>query len=1268
MKCPQCQHDCPPEFAFCPMCGAALTAAPAPDALDAAVRRWIPRELAERLRAAGGRVGKERRTVTILFCDVQGSTALSEDLDPEDVMEIMDGAFDVLIPPVYRYEGTLARLMGDAVLAFFGAPIAHEDDPERACRAALEIIEGVQAYATRLEQERGIPGFDVRVGIHTGLVVVGEVGSDLRVEYTAMGDAVNLAQRLESAAPPGTVLISADTQRLIAALFETHALEPLHVRGRTEPVVAYRVTAPKLVREKPRGVAGLDSPLVGRDAEFTALMAAVDRVRDGEGGIVTIVGEAGIGKSRLVAEVRRAVRARGASPPQWIEGRCLSYSGNVAYQLWTDMLRNWLALPPDAGPLAVREALEAWLQERCPDRAGECSPFLARMMALPLPEESEIALAELNVQQIKEATFQAVKTSIENATRGQSLVLVCEDIYWADATSMELLEQVLPLTARLPLLLLCVFRPRREHPSWHVREAAARHHAGRHTDLWLAPLTEPESGQLVHNLLATETLPDPLHARILHVAEGNPFFVEEILRALIQEGTLQQDAAAGSWNVAEDAASIAIPETVDGVLNARIDRLPEDTRRVLTTASVIGRIFSRRVLASVSQLDGRLDAHLGTLQREEMIRRRTGRAEREYIFAHELTREAAYNGLLKAERRSLHRQVAGALEALYPERIQEHLGLLAHHWERADDPPQAVHYLLRAGDQARMAYAHREALDHFQRAQKLATQHDLPRQAARAWMKLGLTHHATYDFPRARQAYDQGFALWRQASKDRPAELPLAPHALRMDMFPEPVGLDPTRHWDVYSLWVSHHLFGKLAELTPELDVVPELARSWETQDGGMRYVFHLRDDLQWTDGRPVTAEDFAYAWRRVLNPATGAGVAGTFYAIRGARAFHQGEVSDPESVGIHALDEVTLAVDLEAPCAYFLYFAPYWCPLPRHVVEVQGLDWWKPEHIVTCGPFLLESWRRGERLVMVRNPQFPGRFDGNVERVVLHLGNEPAHNVALYEQDELDVLSPEVLPTAQMNLARQRHPAEDLSLPRAATKFLGFHCSQGPFDDLRVRRAFALAINRGALSGVGSFAAFPASGGLIPPGVPGHCPDVALPHDASRARETLAEAGYPGGRGLPPVKLVITEGLEGVCQELQAQWKQVLDVDVAWDSVPWKDYIPQIMAGKLQAYIVGMGAYYPDPDCFLSTERLVGRLRWPHEEYGQLIAQARRLLDPERRLELYAQAESILVEEAPLVPLSYGINFVLVKPWVTRFPTSVLKWPFFKDIVLEPH
>jgi class 3 adenylate cyclase len=240
------------------------------EGLDEAIQRLVPREFADRLLATRGQVQAERRIVTILFSDVKGSTALAEALDPEDVMEIIDGAFDALIEPIYRYEGTLARLMGDAVLAFFGAPIAHEDDPERACRAALEIVEGARAYAERLERDRGIADFSVRVGINTGLVVVGEVGSDLRAEYTAMGDAINLAARMEGAAKPGTVLITDETHKLIAPLFETEALGSIEVKGKAEPVSVHRVLAAKAVRGKMRGIAGLESPLVGREPEFAA--------------------------------------------------------------------------------------------------------------------------------------------------------------------------------------------------------------------------------------------------------------------------------------------------------------------------------------------------------------------------------------------------------------------------------------------------------------------------------------------------------------------------------------------------------------------------------------------------------------------------------------------------------------------------------------------------------------------------------------------------------------------------------------------------------------------------------------------------------------------------------------------------------------------------------------------------------------------------------------------------------------------------------------
>ncbi|MFN2244461.1 MAG: adenylate/guanylate cyclase domain-containing protein, partial [Anaerolineae bacterium] len=444
--CPGCGTELVPELRFCDVCGRELAASPlahveasGPPNVDQAIQRLVPKEYAERLLAARGQVSRERRTVTMLFCDVKGSTAMAEALDPEDVMEIMDGAFDVLIEPVYRYEGTLARLMGDAILAFFGAPIAHEDDAERACRAALDIVAGAQDYAERLERERGVQGFNVRVGIHTGLVVVGEVGSDLRVEYTAMGDAVNLASRLESAAEPGTVLISEATHRLVAPLFDTEALGPMEVKGRAEPVPVYRVSSAKRQPGKVRGVAGLESPLVGREAERKALAGALERLQAGVGGIATVVGEAGIGKSRLVAEARK-----GAPHLRWVEGRCLSYGSSIAYLLWLDMLRGLLGIKPEDALEEVGAALQARVEALCPDRFEEVYPYLATMMSVPLETEVEARLSQLEGQELKAGTFRAVETLLASAARQGPVVLVGEDLHWADPTSVQLLEKLLP--------------------------------------------------------------------------------------------------------------------------------------------------------------------------------------------------------------------------------------------------------------------------------------------------------------------------------------------------------------------------------------------------------------------------------------------------------------------------------------------------------------------------------------------------------------------------------------------------------------------------------------------------------------------------------------------------------------------------------------------------------------------------------------------------------------------------------------------------------
>jgi len=728
--CPRCGRELQPGAQFCDGCGARRAASSRTtvgerDAAAAtALRRLAPAAYADRLLAASGKMLGERRTVTILMSDVKGSSAMSRDLDPEEWLEIISGAFQVLIEPIARYEGTVARLEGDAILAFFGAPMAHEDDPERACRAGLAIVEGAKAFGARLEKERGIPGFAVRVGIHTGPVVVGEVGADLRMEYTAMGEAPNLTARLEVAAEPNTVLISQATHRLVAPLFQTEPLAPIQAKGWQEPVPVWRVLAAREVSSKVRGIEGLESPLVGREAELSALRGALERLRAGEGGIVTVVAEAGIGKSRLVAEVRKQSPEGLAGPPdpveiRWVEGRCLSYGTSLAYLPWLEVLRSLMGATTDQAPAAAAGALQNLVHSVCAGRFEEIYPYLAQILSLPLEDKYTQVLARLQGQELRERSFLAVETTITRMAERRPLVLVLEDLHWSDATSLALLQRLLPATERVPLLIIAVFRPHKEHGSWRLRQAAAEDHAARHTDLLLDPLSSADGQRLVDNLLRAGGLPEELTRRILARAEGNPFYVEEILRTLLDGATIVPDKETNGWRVTGSVAEIAIPETLQGVLLARIDRLQEDTKRVLQMASVIGRIFLYRVLQAMVEEECGLDAELQSLQREEMIRERARLPEMEYTFKHELTREAAYSGLLRKQRRIFHRQVAEALEKLFAERVEEQLGLLAYHWEAAGDAQKAVGYLLRAAQRDVRQFANQEAIAHFGRGLEL---------------------------------------------------------------------------------------------------------------------------------------------------------------------------------------------------------------------------------------------------------------------------------------------------------------------------------------------------------------------------------------------------------------------------------------------------------------------------------------------------------------------------------------------------------------------
>ena len=739
-SCPNCQTEQPPEAQFCFKCGHRLAEPEAepPATTDAAkdrIQQYIPAQLLAKLesaRASGGMQG-ERRVVTMLFCDVQNSTAAAEGLDPEEWAEIINGGFEHLIAPVYRYEGTLARLMGDAILAFFGAPIGHEDDPQRAVLAGLDIVEGLRPYREEVMRRWGLD-FDVRVGINTGLVVVGEVGSDLRVEYTAMGDAVNLASRMEQTAAAGTVQITEQTYRQVAPLFDVEDLGTIEVKGKSEPVRVYRALRPKVTPGSLRGIDGLEAPLIGRAAEMGTLRDAVDGLLEGRGQLVSVMGEAGLGKSRLMAELRKAlvnerlISDGTAAGPElvWCEGRSLSYETATPYAPFAGLLSGYLGLPRQEtdGPYAkLREAVAGLVS----DRVSEVAPFIASLLGIDVAGEDVERVKYLQPPQLREGVFRAVSELVTEMAGRQPLVLVFEDLHWTDPTSLDLIERLMPLTDRAPVMMICLFRPWRQEPSWRFHEVASRDHGHRYTSVTLAPLGEGHSRELVANLLEVEDLPDKVRALILTKAEGNPFFVEEVIRSLLDARLVVRENS--HWRATREIEDITVPDSLAGVIMARLDQLDESSKRVVQTASVIGREFQFDTLANVHGEGGELEEALTELQRRELVREKSRLPQRVYMFKHALTQETAYASLLLSTRRQLHRRAAGVLERTDAGRVTD----IARHCMEAREEARALPYLVEAADRAARAYSGSEAIGFYRQALEVLESVEEPVLARRAY-------------------------------------------------------------------------------------------------------------------------------------------------------------------------------------------------------------------------------------------------------------------------------------------------------------------------------------------------------------------------------------------------------------------------------------------------------------------------------------------------------------------------------------------------------
>ena len=529
----------------------------------------------------------ERRPLTILFADIAGSTAIAEKLDPEDWTVLVGEALSRLNTIAARYDGTVARLMGDGVLVFFGAPVAHEDDPERAVRCGLDMVREINSLGGQAHAQHGVP-LQVRVGINTGPVVVGMVGGDIAHEYTAMGDAVNIAARMQTAAPPGGVMITAATYRFVAPLVDAIDAGGLELKGKADVVHGYQVAGLRRGAVTARGLGeDVHSTMIGRDVQLAALRDAFAIARARQGRVASILGEPGIGKSRLLAELRAHVTTTDPRT-KWIEARCLSYGRSLPHHLIVDLVRSSIGVPPTADEPEVRAALEVQTKMMFGESWTDPYTYLGHLLSIQLAPEDRGRVAAIESETLKRYVSSIVGI-VRALTATGPVVIALEDLHWADAPSVDLLLALMPLANELPLFVVATSRFDRESEGWRLISGVRNLFGDALLEIKLDPLSGPDTRTLVANLLHVESLPQQTRDHILTKAEGNPFFVEEVIRMLIDRGAIERRD--DRWIATPRVADVEIPDTLQGLLLARIDRLPPESKRTLRVAAVIGRQF-----------------------------------------------------------------------------------------------------------------------------------------------------------------------------------------------------------------------------------------------------------------------------------------------------------------------------------------------------------------------------------------------------------------------------------------------------------------------------------------------------------------------------------------------------------------------------------------------------------------------------------------------------------------------------------------------------
>ncbi|NIM93857.1 MAG: protein kinase [Anaerolineales bacterium] len=997
--------------------------------------------------------------------------------------------------------------------------------------------------------------------------------------------------------------------------------------------------------------------MIGRHREFSEAVEIWKEAASGVSQVLLISGEPGIGKTRFALEMRTLTEVEGG---QVFTGECYA-EGSAPCSPIAQILRN---------------VFQSYTVESLNLPDSYLAEFINIAPDLQMRFHEIHGSSELDPQAQQNQMFESMVGLFTRLCERSPILMILEDAHWADSCTLQF---VLHLSRRarlagLRLIIVLTYREVELDESRALNDMLYELNRERlSTRIKLLRLSQQETGKLLATMLHEDISQELLESIYLET-EGNPFFIEEVCKALVEDGKLYLEG--GRWHRSE-FDEMEIPQSVRVAIQGRLRRLPTETQDTLRFAAILGREFDFETLKAVSEYDEEtLINAIEQAERTQLIvevrPRSNGRSTTNttFSFAHALIPSALQEGMSGLRRQQLHRRAAQALEQTYPGRSDELSSQIGRHYAESGNGKKAVYYLLQAGDTARSLYANQEAIDAYEQALTFLTEEGDLETSARILMKLGLLYHETLDFQKSRLAYQEGFELRQQFGRHIPiAHLSTAPHPLR---FPgsEPGTIDPSLATDTLSFGVAEQLFRGLVELSPQMDIIPDLARTWEILDEGRRYIFHLHDDVSWSDGEPVTAWDVKYAWLRVLDPSHDRRGAQYLYDLKGARAFNEGKEISEDSLGIKVIDDFTLEVELEAPAGYFLHFLTLALtfPVPQHAVEEFGNEWTKVEKIVTSGPFLLKKWKKGDRMIFERNPDYQGAFNGNIQRMEFLIDRDWTSSLELYESDQLDILGG--LPASEIERLKRHQPDEFITGPIPATEYLSFDTTRPPFNDPKVRHAFVHALDRERYASIylrGHLK--PASGGLVPAGLPGHCPGIALLHDSQRAKQLLSEVGYPQGEGFPIIEWYTPLTTDPQPRDqFRSDIETLLNIQISLKRFELTTLLKNLQRDRPHIISMVWIADYPDPDNFLRMCVYSNTSHNFSEDYDRIIQKARRSTNQAERFELYREAEAILVEEAAIVPLGYHMFQNFAKPWVKNYPYSSLKYWCYKDVIIEAH